>query len=564
MKGFTIASKLRLTFLGIFILFLGALAVAILGIVSTRDTYETFYNHDYLSHTASIEARHQIQRLEKHVILLTNATSKDQAKAYREKVEDAASQLAAAIDTIEANMEDPKGLDILKRYRDTQREQDVVLNEILALVDANQYMRAARLYETQYGLAMDDVRGYLDEIGALLQDDAAKDFSAGMTASQNDLLLSAGITLLVMIGATVMGVLIIGGITKPAKAIEAAAARMAQGDLGIHIEVKNNDELGSVAKSLNRSVGVLRGYVENISYILGCMAEGDLTQDVDMDYLGDFAPIKESMQHIANSLNDALFRIHQASEQVSAGAEQVASSSEALSRGAAEQASSIEEMSATINEISVQIRSNAEHAQDANRIVADTIEGIENGNCQMGQLVRAMEEIAKTSGQIGNIIKTIDDTAFQTNILALNAAVEAARAGNAGKGFAVVAEEVRNLAGKSADAAKDTTALIESAILAIQNGSQIVATTESALKQLVEKSSGVSGLVENISKASSDQATAVVQTTQGIEQVSNVVQTNSATAEESAAASQELSSQAQILKQLIGKFRLKTQHSILH
>ncbi len=560
MKGFTIANKLKLTFLGIIVLFLGALAVAISGIVFTRNTYKTFYNHDYLVHTASIEARQQIQRLEKHVILLTNAKSQTQVEEYLEKVEDASNQLAAAIDSIEANMDGQAGRDILQRYHDIQGEQGVVLDEILALVEAKQYLRASEMYETQYGLAMDETRGCLEEIGALLKDEATQDFTSGMTSSQNNLFLSLGIALLVMIGATVMAAFIIRGITRPAKALEAAAARMAEGDLAINIEVKNNDELGSVAKSLNRSVSVLRGYVENISYILGRMAEGDLTQDVELDYLGDFAPIKQSLQHISNSLNDALFRINQASEQVSAGAEQVASSSEALSQGAAEQASSIEEMSATINEISVQIRSNAEHAQDANRIVADTIEGIENGNRQMGQLVYAMEEIAKTSGQIGKIIKTIDDIAFQTNILALNAAVEAARAGNAGKGFAVVAEEVRNLAGKSALAAKDTTALIENAIVAIQNGSQIVGTTERALKQIVEKSSGVSGLVGNISKASSDQATAVVQTTQGIEQVSSVVQNNSATAEESAAASQELSSQAQILKQLIGKFRLKAQH----
>ncbi len=561
MKGFTIANKLRLTFVGVFVLFLGALAVAVLGIVFTRNTFQTFYSHSYLVHTKAIEARQQIQRLEKHVILLTNAKSQEEVDEYLGKVEDASNQIDLALETIGANIDDQTGKEILQRYHDIQDEQKTVLDEILALVESKQYLRAATMYNTQYGLAMDEARGSLEEIGALVEEQAKNDFTNGMASSQNNLLLSLGIALLAAVGAVIMAAFIIKSITKPAKALEAAAARMAEGDLAINIDVKSNDELGSVAKSLNRSVSVLRGYVENISYLLGRMAEGDLTQDVNLDYMGDFAPIKQSMLHISTSLNEALFRIHLASEQVSAGAEQIASSSQALSQGATEQASSIEEMSATINEISVQIRGNAEHAQDANRFVDDTIAGIENGNRQMGQLVYAMEEIAKTSGQIGKIIKTIDDIAFQTNILALNAAVEAARAGNAGKGFAVVAEEVRNLAGKSAQAAKDTTALIENAIVAIQNGSQMVGTTERALKQIVEKSAGISSLVGNISKASSDQATAVVQTTQGIEQISSVVQNNSATAEESAAASQELSSQAQILKQLIGKFQIKDQQT---
>lgn len=365
------------------------------------------------------------------------------------------------------------------------------------------------------------------------------------------------ISIIIAIG---ISIILSNSITKPIIGCVNRIVLLSNGDLKTEVpQVRTNDETKVLANATRILVETLSGYIGNISDVLSSIADGDMTVDVLIDYEGDFAPIKASMQKIPASLNSALTQISQASEQVASGSNQVASGAQSLSQGATEQASSIEELSATINEISGQIKQNAQNAQEANKMSMATAKEIENGNHQMAQLVTAMDDISKTSNQIGKIIKTIDDIAFQTNILALNAAVEAARAGTAGKGFAVVAEEVRNLAAKSAEAAKDTTALIENAIQAIQNGTHMVSATEKSLNLIVEKADGVTRLVNEIATASNAQATAVAQTTQGIEQISNVVQNNSATAEESAAASEELSGQALVLQQLVSRFHLKGQ-----
>ena len=378
--------------------------------------------------------------------------------------------------------------------------------------------------------------------------------------TMNGIILAGIIMVVSILIAIVVSILLSNAITKPIISCVNRIVLLSQGDLKTAVpQVKANDETKVLANATQILVDTLDSYIGNIGDVLSTIADGDMTAEVSIDYEGDFAPIKASMQNIPASLNNVLTQISQASEQVASGSNQVASGAQALSQGSTEQASSVEELSATINEISGQIKLNAENAQQANKMVNATVQEIENGNRQMEQLVTAMDDISKTSNQIGKIIKTIDDIAFQTNILALNAAVEAARAGSAGKGFAVVAEEVRNLAGKSAEAAKNTTALIESAIQAIQKGTHMVGATDNSLGLIVEKADGVSRLVSEITEASNAQATAVTQITQGIEQISNVVQNNSATAEESAAASEELSGQALILEQLISRFRLQGQ-----
>jgi len=249
----------------------------------------------------------------------------------------------------------------------------------------------------------------------------------------------------------------------------------------------------------------------------------------------------------------------QSSEQVSSGSEQVSNGAQALAQGATEQASSIEELSATITEIASNVKLNATSAADASIKVNHVSSELDVSNQNMQDMIAAMSKISDSSSQIGKIIKAIEDIAFQTNILALNAAVEAARAGAAGKGFAVVADEVRNLASKSAEAANNTTALIENSIKEVENGTKIADQTATALKKVVLEATAVSNTVTLISQASNEQANSINQITLGVDQISSVVQTNSATAEESAAASEELSGQAQILKSLVGKFKLKNQ-----
>ena len=319
-----------------------------------------------------------------------------------------------------------------------------------------------------------------------------------------------------------------------------------------------SSELESLKKSMVQTTQYSNSVITDVDYLLSEMADGnfDLMPKVPDNYVGDFENILTSFRRLKESINGSFHSIAQISEQVSAGASQVSNGAQTLAQGATEQASSVQELSASIADISQRVRQNAEDAEKAKSLTAET-ESIMQGSVSDMELARqAMDEISATSKNISKVIKTIDDIAFQTNILALNAAVEAARAGAAGKGFAVVADEVRNLSQKSAEAAKNTTALIESSIEAVEKGSQLVSRTSTGFAEVASKSSEVAGIVDTISTQAQQQSSAISQVSVGIEQVSSVVQMNSATSEESAAASEELSSQAEVLKSLVGQFRL--------
>ena len=348
------------------------------------------------------------------------------------------------------------------------------------------------------------------------------------------------------------------GIANPVRDMSERIQLLSVGDLTSDISViDRKDEIGTLNQSLINTVNFLREYITEISAVLGKISNGELNVEIEKEYIGDFVSIKDSMEKIAASLTDTMIEIKNSSDQVAIGSDQVSSGAQALSQGATEQASSIEQLSASIIEISDQVRSNAVNANNATSLVESVGKEIDRSNIHMQEMIRAISEISDKSAQIGRIIKTIDDIAFQTNILALNAAVEAARAGAAGKGFAVVADEVRNLAGKSAQAASETTELIESSISAVLNGTRIADETAESLSSVVTGASKITSLMQDISKASNEQANSIGQVTQGIEQISGVVQTNSATAEESAAASEELSAQAQLLNSLVSKFKMR-------
>lgn len=310
-------------------------------------------------------------------------------------------------------------------------------------------------------------------------------------------------------------------------------------------------------ETLNDTISTILSYVSEISGVLTEMANGNMDLSITADYRGNFIEIKNSLNNILETMSQVMGEISDAAEQVASGSRQVSDGSQALSQGSTEQASAIEELTASISEIASQTRDNAINANQASELAKEARDNASKGNEQMRGMLDSMVEINESSANISKIIKVIDDIAFQTNILALNAAVEAARAGQHGKGFAVVAEEVRNLAARSADAAKETTGLIEGSISKVQTGTKIANETAEALNEIVADIDKAAEIVVNIAIASNEQASGIAQINKGVEQVSQVVQNNSATAEESAAASEELSSQAELLKQMVGQFKLK-------
>ncbi|MFR3788088.1 MAG: methyl-accepting chemotaxis protein [Agathobaculum desmolans] len=371
----------------------------------------------------------------------------------------------------------------------------------------------------------------------------------------------ATIVLLIVaiIAASIVAVKLAVGIGGAIKACSNRLQLLSQGNLEAPVpDFDRNDEVGELVSSTKIIVTGLSTILKDIDYLLSQMGEGNFVVDSQTPelYIGDFAPLLDSIRRIKHKLSDVLSQIHMSSDQIAAGASQVSDGAQALAQGATEQASSVQELASTVHDISQNVSETADVSRMSQSRAEEAGGQVVRSNEMMVQMTTAMEEITEFSKQIGHIITTIEDIAFQTNILALNAAVEAARAGAAGKGFAVVADEVRSLASKSDQAAKATKELIENSVRSVQNGNVIVANVTDSLQKTTELAGLAVGDMVKVAEMVNTIAAAVAQVTVGLDQIAAVVQTNSATSEQSAAASEELSSQAQLLNDLAGQFRL--------
>ena len=416
----------------------------------------------------------------------------------------------------------------------------------------------------KYGLSLYDDSTYIQ-----VEQVPNSDWTAVAYVSKSevltDLLTLTGMMVSVSVIAIIIAVFLIIFLVRriignPVKELSGVAAKIADGELDQTIRHCSNDELGQLADNFGLTVSRLRDYVDYINETsdkLQDIAQGDLAFSLSLEYVGEFAKIKESLEAISRSLNDTMGQINVAANQVAEGSGYVSDGAQTLSQGSLQQNDAVEQLASHISEVSDGIQKTAMGAKKASQISQDVGTHILQSNDKMQHMNEAIQKISGKSAEIHSIIKTIEDIAFQTNILALNAAVEAARAGTAGKGFAVVADEVRSLASRSSEAAKNTTLLIDQTIEAVEEGTHLAQDTAASMLEVVAQADEVNKLIEGIADYSAKQAAATDEVIRGIERISDVVQSNLATAEKSAAASEELSGQANTLKELVSKFRLK-------
>lgn len=488
------------------------------------------------------------------------ATEEDasQREAYMTEMDERATVVEDNIAQYQSTVIDEEDQALLDAVSEAWNEYIAAHEEILALGDQGQTAEAMEVLREKSTPLLNKLVESCDTI-VEYNNTAAVNRAGQATAQYQASLVAIAVCVAVSLLLTVvLSRLIIRAISVPVVELRDNLSLIKQGYISkTNVLYQSGDELGDLSADVRDISQGLKIVLADQIELLGAFASGNFSAKPKSKeaYVGEFQILLDASMRMSKKIREVFREINMAADQVDSGSDQVSSGAQALSQGATEQASAVEELSATAQDISEKINLNAEHTGTANKQCKIAGERLNESGDKMDQLVSAMGDIKQTSTEIQTIIKAIDDIAFQTNILALNAAVEAARAGSAGKGFAVVADEVRSLAGKSAEASKTTQEMIEKSIRAVETGSDLAIDTAKALKETATYAEGVMSAITDIAKSSAEQAQAIMQVTQGLDQISGVVQTNSATAEQSAAASEQLSGQASMLKAVLDKFQ---------
>lgn len=552
MKNRKVGSKILFSFIITLVLSLVMMCIAIRTILNIRSDYTNLLSTQVAITDAVQESESEVNAIARQ---LRDMALFGYNPTTASKIEDSITAIDESLQTIQKLYTGTDGLD--DSYIQKVQDWQSAFTDIDNALQSGNITLAQQLIQTECTPKLEAAVEAGHSLMNQVTSEVTRVSDLAMSSSTRDIII---LVILVVITAAVgisLNLYVVNSIVRPLRKAEEAVVAFSQGDLSHALEYESGDEIGGICDAVRTSQDILHNTIEDIVTITKNLADGNLSASTTQDYPGELAPIKENIEYLLSQLNDTMSSMLQAADQVAAGADQVSNGSQALAQGSTQQASAVEELSATINDLDHSAQENTHTAKTAKEKADQAADQVRVSNERMQEMRKAMGEILTGQKDIGKIIETIENIAFQTNILALNAAVEAARAGSAGKGFAVVADEVRNLASKSDSAAKQTKKLIESSMSAVERGGELAEDVDVNMQKTVEYASVAIEYMERLAERTIAEAEAIAQLTTGVDQISAVVQTNSATSEQSAAASQELSSQAVMMKQMVQHFRLK-------
>ena len=569
MKNKSLKWKLLISYgvIFFFVLISGITSVSVINMMAKK-SYE--YSEEIVPAVEEIGlARRNLVSVRRYLLNAIIAQTPDDYSRVSESMQTDREALYESLDKIK---------EVMPIYSDNV---DSVINKLQSVTEYNQqimelsskfgdeqaYQQAYNIYLNKYAVAFDEAADMLIELNDMINNTVSEQENIVSNVHSISLIIIIAIILLSFIAIVIFTVLMLRYILVPVRKLVYAAEALEKGDFSnTVVEYDSEDEFGELSKKITNTMEKIVFIIKYLQRGFKSIADGNLNVSSENEqlYEGEYSLLKDSVYDLINEMNDIIYQIRTASDQVSSGADQIAIGAQALSQGSTEQASSVQELAATLNDISSQVSENTTLMKEVENNVEKTVLEVVTGSEKMEEMLSAMNDINVHSKEIEKIIKSIEDIAFQTNILALNAAVEAARAGLAGKGFAVVADEVRRLASSTAEASKNTAALILKSLQSVQNGKKIADETAESLRKIADDIVELARQASKVSENSTLQNNAISQITVGVDQISSVVQTNSATAEESAAASEELSGQASMLKELTTKFKLLNENPVLN